>query len=95
MSDGHVFVDEDEIAAWADDHPQPYNRDAYQGAYQDPTGTAFEPHVKFIRMLANDGLTAAQGSTKVSGSDGAQVKSAVTNRRAPVVRAADRAGKTE
>jgi len=57
VDDGQVFVDEDEIAAWADDHPQPYNRDAYQGEYQDPTGTADEPHVKFIRMLANDGLS--------------------------------------
>jgi len=55
--DGQVFVDEDEIAGWAADHPQPYNRDAYQGAFQDPTGTVDEPHVKFIRMLANDGLS--------------------------------------
>ena len=54
---GDVFVDEDEIAAWAKDHPQPYNRDAYQGAYQDPTGTADEPYVKFIRKLANEGLS--------------------------------------
>ena len=29
----------------------------YQGAYQDPTGTADEPHVKFIRKLATEGLT--------------------------------------
>ena len=54
---GDVLVDEDEIRAWATDHPQPYNRDAYQGAFQDPTGTADEPHVKFIRALADDGLT--------------------------------------
>jgi len=39
------------------DHPQPYNRDAYQGTFQDPTGTVDEPHVKLIRMLANDGLS--------------------------------------
>ncbi len=54
---GHVLVDEDEISAWATKHPQPYNRDAYQGAFQDPTGTPDEPHVKFIRALATDGLT--------------------------------------
>ena len=52
-----VFVDEDEIAAWAKVHPQPYKRDSYQGAYQDPTGTADEPYVKFIRKLANEGLS--------------------------------------
>jgi nitrite reductase/ring-hydroxylating ferredoxin subunit len=57
VEDGQVFVDEDEIAAWATDHPQPYVRDSYQGAYQDPTGTKDEPHVKFIRKLANDGLS--------------------------------------
>ena len=53
---GKVLVDEDEIEAWAREHPQPYDRDAYQGAYQDPTGTADEPHVKFIRKLASEGL---------------------------------------
>jgi glutamate synthase domain-containing protein 2 len=57
VEDGQVFIDEDEIAAWAEDHPQPYKRDAYQGLYQDPTGTADEPYVKYIRMLANDGLS--------------------------------------
>jgi len=57
VDDGQVFVDEDEIAGWAADHPQPYSRSAYQGAFQDPTGTDDEPHVKFIRMLANDGLS--------------------------------------
>ena len=57
VEDGRLFVDEEEIAAWADKHPQPYDRNAYQGAYQDPTGTADEPHVKFIRKLASDGLS--------------------------------------
>ena len=57
IEDGQVLVDEDEIAAWAKQHPQPYNRDAYQGLYQDPNGIPIEPHVKFIRKLANEGLT--------------------------------------
>ena len=57
VEDGQVLVDEDEIAAWARKHPQPYKRDAYQGAYQDPTGTRDEPHVKFIRKLASEGLS--------------------------------------
>jgi len=54
---GQVLIDEDEIASWVQAHPQPYDRDAYQGVYQDPTGTADEPHVKFIRKLAGEGLT--------------------------------------
>jgi len=57
VDDGTVFIDEDEIAAWADKHPQPYKRDAYQGLYQDPTGTVDEPHVKWIRTLASEGLS--------------------------------------
>ena len=57
VEDGQVCIDEDEIAAWATKHPQPFQRDSYQGVYQDPTGTADEPHVKFIRKLANEGLS--------------------------------------
>jgi glutamate synthase domain-containing protein 2 len=57
VEDGQVYVDEDEIAAWARAHPQPYKRDTYQGAYQDPVGTAHEPHVKLIRKLASEGLS--------------------------------------
>jgi glutamate synthase domain-containing protein 2 len=57
VEDAKVLVDEDEIRAWAREHPQPYQRDAYQGAYQDHTGTSDEPHVKFIRKLASEGLS--------------------------------------
>ena len=57
IEDGQVFVDQEEIEVWARAHPQPYVRDAYQGAYQDPTGTAAEPYVKYIRKLANEGLS--------------------------------------
>jgi len=57
VENGYVLVDEDEIAAWAAKHPQPYNRDSYQGAYQDPHGTVDEPHVALIRQLAAEGLS--------------------------------------
>ena len=57
IEDGKVFVDEDEIHAWELENPQPYNRSAYQGAYQDPTGTSDEPHVKLIAKLADSGLS--------------------------------------
>ncbi|MDX1481196.1 MAG: glutamate synthase-related protein [Woeseiaceae bacterium] len=56
IEEGEVRVDRDEIRDWAKAHPQPYKRDAYQGAYQDPTGTSDEPYVKFIRKLAGQGL---------------------------------------
>jgi glutamate synthase domain-containing protein 2/nitrite reductase/ring-hydroxylating ferredoxin subunit len=54
---GQVLVDEDEILSWSKANPQPYQRDAYQGVYQDHTGTADEPWVKYIRKLATEGLS--------------------------------------
>jgi len=57
VEDTQVWVDEDEISLWAEEHPQPYNRNSYQGIYQDHTGTQDEPHVKLIRKLADEGLS--------------------------------------
>ena len=56
VEDGQVIVDADEVAAFALDNPQPWERDSYQGAYQDPHRTADEPHVKLIREYATNGL---------------------------------------
>ena len=57
IEDDAVWVDEQEVAAWALDHPQPYERDEYLGLYQDPHGTPEEPHVGLIQSLARDGLS--------------------------------------
>lgn len=57
VDDGDVMVDLEEILAWEKDNPQAYDRDAYQGAYQDLHGTPDEPHVGLIRKLANEGLS--------------------------------------
>ncbi len=57
IEDGQVVVDEDEIAEWAVANPQPFDRDAYQGAYQDTHPAPEEPYVGFIRQLASDGLS--------------------------------------
>ncbi len=57
VDDDQVWVDEDEITAFARKHPQPWKRDSYQGLYQDHTGTPDEPHVKLIRKLADEGLS--------------------------------------
>ena len=57
IEDGGVWVDEDEIAEWERDNPQPYARDAYQGTYQDHSkGDPAEPHVGLIQSLAENGL---------------------------------------
>ena len=52
-----VYVDAAEIIAWREKHPQPYNRDAYQGEYADIHGTIEEPATHFIHQLAANGLT--------------------------------------
>ena len=39
-----VLVDESEVSAWAEEHPQPYDRDAYLGLYADVHDTPEEPH---------------------------------------------------
>lgn len=57
VEDGALMVDADEITQWLVDNPQPYDRDAYQGAYQDPHGTPEEPNVSLIKQLAADGLS--------------------------------------
>lgn len=57
VEDDGVFVDGDEVAAWAVEHPQPYQRDEYLGLYQDVHGTPDEPHNKHIQHLARHGLS--------------------------------------
>lgn len=56
VEEGNIWVDADEVAAFAERHPQPHDRDAYQGAYQDHHDTPDEPQVSFIRELASNGL---------------------------------------
>ena len=54
--DDAVYVDENEVIAWRVNHPQPYHRDEYLGLYADIHGTPDEPHNKYIRHLARNGL---------------------------------------
>ncbi len=57
VEDGQILIDEDEINAWAQDNPQPFDRDAYLGLYADTSGTEEEPTNGMIRQLARDGLS--------------------------------------
>lgn len=54
---GKVWVDEDEIAAWHDKYPQPFDRDGYLGNFQDTHPDPAEPHNRLIQGYANDGLS--------------------------------------
>ena len=51
-ADGNdLMVDEDEIAAWGQKNPQPYNRDAYLGQYADlGHATAVKHRNSFIKF---------------------------------------------
>jgi glutamate synthase domain-containing protein 2/nitrite reductase/ring-hydroxylating ferredoxin subunit len=58
VEDGKVLVDEDEIADWSCDHPQPFDREAYLGQYADTGhGTAEEPYNWLIQSYARNGLS--------------------------------------
>ena len=61
-----VLVDKGEIATWAADHPQPYDRDAYLGLYQDVHGAPEEPYNNYIQHLARHGLSRWGHHGKVS-----------------------------
>lgn len=53
-----ICVDADEINAWGQQNPQPYNRNAYLGLYADTShGTDEEPYTGLIQQYARDGLT--------------------------------------
>ena len=64
--DDKVWVDADEIKAWAADNPQPYDRDAYQGLYKDIHGGLEEPHTQYIQHLAEYGLSKVGHHGRVS-----------------------------
>jgi glutamate synthase domain-containing protein 2/nitrite reductase/ring-hydroxylating ferredoxin subunit len=66
LDDGMIWVDEDEISAWAVDNPQPYERDAYHGLYKDVHGTPDEPHTSYIQHLAEHGLSEVGHHGRVS-----------------------------
>jgi hypothetical protein len=51
-----VFVDEYDVRAWEQEHPQPYKRDEYLGLYADTHGTSAEPFNAYIKELAQHGL---------------------------------------
>ncbi len=58
VDDGAVFVDADEIEAWAKKNPQPFDRKKYLGLYADTGhGTDEEPYNGLIQRYAREGLS--------------------------------------
>lgn len=56
IEDDTVFIDEAEIIDYLREHPQPFDRDAYLGAYADTHPADTEPFNAYIRELAKNGL---------------------------------------
>lgn len=52
-----VYIDSEQVASWAEHHPQPWNRSEYQGLYADVHGGPEEPHNIYIQELSRHGLT--------------------------------------
>ncbi|MEM9228002.1 MAG: glutamate synthase-related protein [Pseudomonadota bacterium] len=57
VEDGKVWVNADEIQAWGQKNPQPFDRESYLGLYADPShGTSEEPYTGLIQRYAKSGL---------------------------------------
>ncbi len=56
LSEGWVWIDEEEIDQFLIDHPQPFQRDQYLGQYADTHPENTEPFTGYIRELAQHGL---------------------------------------
>lgn len=56
IRDGHIWLDEAEINDYLKEHPQPFDRDAYQGIYADTHPADTEPYTSYIQELAKNGL---------------------------------------
>lgn len=57
IKDGWVWVDEDEVVKFLIEHPQPFDREAYQGIYADTHPEPTEPYTGYIQSLAKNGLS--------------------------------------
>ncbi|MGV6830774.1 MAG: glutamate synthase-related protein [bacterium] len=56
IEDDALFISEDEIIKFETDHPQPFNREEYLGAYADTHPEDTEPYTGYIKELAKNGL---------------------------------------
>lgn len=67
VEDGSVLVDADEVAAWAETHPQPFDRKAYLGLYADIShGDTEEPLAGYVHGLARGGVKRLHGHGPVA-----------------------------
>lgn len=56
IEDDVVYVDEEEIDGFLQNHPQPFDRDKYLGEYADTSPESTEPYTGYIKELSRNGL---------------------------------------
>ena len=56
VDDGKLLIDKNEVIAFEELHPQPFNREEYLGLYSDTHPESTEPYTIFIKSLAQNGL---------------------------------------
>lgn len=56
IKDGYIWINEDEIADFLKENPQPFDRDEYLGQYADTNPESTEPYNGYIKELAKNGL---------------------------------------
>lgn len=71
VENDQVLVDADEVRVFAQQHPQPFKRDAYLGEYADTHPEDTEPYTGYIQELARNGLKnfGHHGPTEAMGVD--------------------------
>ncbi len=57
IEDGDLYLDTNEVIAFEEIHPQPFNRDIYLGSYADTHPESTEPYTRYITELARNGLS--------------------------------------
>lgn len=56
IENGDLYVDQNEIIAFEEMHPQPFDRKSYLGTYADTHPESTEPYTGYIKELARNGL---------------------------------------
>ena len=56
IEDDQVWVEDEEIADYLAEHPQPFRRDQYLGQFADTHPESTEPYTGYIQELARNGL---------------------------------------
>lgn len=71
LKDGDVYIDKADVIAFEELHPQPFNRDAYLGQYDDTNPENTEPYTRYIQELSRNGLknTGHHGPSAAMGVD--------------------------